>query len=101
MGESFPDGGVLHAADPEAGKWFSAAALVVDEAENQLALPPGAGGADKAFHIRPGHEAAQDFKLIFGGTAHEVLPLFGHNGQVGPVPSGEALVIAAGWGQLH
>lgn len=74
---------------------------MVDEAENQLALPSGVGGADKAFHIGPGHEAVQDFKLLFGRTAHEVLPLFGQDGQVGPVPSGEALVIAAGRGQLY
>ena len=74
---------------------------MVDEAENQLALPSGVGGADEAFHIRTGHEDAQDFKLLFGRTAHEVLPLFGQDGQVGPVPSGEALVIVAGRGQLY
>ena len=74
---------------------------MVDEAENQLALSSGIGGADEAFHLCPTHELTQNIKLLFGGTAHEVLPLFRQNGQVGPVPSGEALVIAAGRGQLH
>lgn len=74
---------------------------MVDEAENQLALPSGIGGADEAFHLCPTHELAQNIKLLFGGTAHEVLPLFRQDGQVGPVPSGEALVIAAGRGQLY
>ena len=101
MGESIPDGGILHAADPEPGKGLLAFALVIDEPENQLALPSGVGGADEAFHIRPGHEAAQDFKLLLGSGRHQVLPLFGQNGQVSPVPSGEARVIAAGRGQLH
>ena len=67
MGESFPDGGILHAADPEPGKGFRTTTLVIDEAENQLSFPPGIGGTDKLVHIRPDHEAAQDFKLLLGG----------------------------------
>ena len=74
---------------------------MIDQTEDQLALPSGVGGADDAVHVGPVHELAQNVKLLFGGTAHEVLPPLGQDGQVGAVPAVEARVIRAGRGQLH
>ena len=101
MLEARPDGGVFHAADPKASKWLRTAGLVIDQAENQLALPPGVGGADDAVHVGPVHEFAQNVELLFGGTAHEVLPSLGQDGQIGAVPAVETRVIHTGRGQLH
>ena len=101
MGESFPDGGILHAADPEPGKGFRAATLVVDEPENQLPFPPRIGGADELIHVGPGHQAAQHIKLLLSGWRYQVLLRFGQNGQVRLGPFGQFRVIAAGWSQLH
>lgn len=101
MGESIPDGGILHAADPEPGKGFLAFALVIDKSENQLALPSGIGGTDQAVHVRPGHEAAKDLKLLLGSGRHQVLPCFGQNGQVCPGPFDQLGIVAPGRSQLH
>ena len=99
MSES--DGGILHAADPEPGKGLLAFALVIDEPENQLALPPGIGGTDELIHVRPCHQAAQDFKLLLGSGRNQVLPRFGQNGQVRLGPFDQLGVITAGRSQLH
>ena len=101
MGESIPDGGILHAADPEPGKGFRAATLVIDESENQLPLAPGIGGTDELIHIGPGHEATQDFKLLLGSRRHQVLPCFGQDRQVRLGPFDQFGVITTGRGQLH
>ena len=81
MGESIPDGGILHAADPEPGKGFLAFALVIDKSENQLALPSGIGGTDQAVHVRPGHEAAKDLKLLLGSGRHQYCHVLGRMGR--------------------
>ena len=39
MGKARPDGGILHAADPEPGNGLRAAALLIHQPEDQLALP--------------------------------------------------------------
>ena len=74
---------------------------MIDQAENQLALPPGVSGADDAVHIGPVHEFAQNIELLFGGTAHKILPPLGQDGQVCLGPFDQFRVIAAGWSQLH
>ena len=101
MGESIPDGGIFHAADPEPSKRFRTAALVISEPENQLPFPPGIGGADELIRIGPGHQAAQDFKLFLGSRRHQVLPRFGQNGQVRLGPFDQLGVITTRWSQLH
>ena len=65
MLEARADGGVLHAADPETGDRLTAPALMIDQPEDQLALPPGVGGADDAVYVCPVHEFAQNIELFF------------------------------------
>ena len=74
---------------------------MIDQAEDQLAFPPGISGTDDAVHVCPVHELAQNIELLFGGTAHKILPPLGQDGQVGAVPAFQARVIHTGRGQLH
>lgn len=101
MGESFPDGSILHAADPEPGKGFCAAALVIDKPENQFALAPCVRSADHAVHIRAVHQFLQDAKLLFGGRRHQILPLLRQDGQVCDAPLDVLGIVDIGWCKLH
>ena len=74
---------------------------MIDQAEDQLTLPPGVSGADDAVYVGPVHEFAQNIKLVFGRTAHKILPPLGQDGQIGAVPAVKARIIRPGRGQLH
>ena len=75
MGETFPDGGFLHAGQPQARNRLFAAGLLVDKSEDQFSLPSGIATVHNALHIRAVHQLLQNAKLLFGGRRHQILPL--------------------------
>ena len=101
MVKAFADGGFLHRGDPQPLHRLRTAAQVVDQPEDQFTLPARVGGAHDGFHPAVLHQSIQNVKLLFGVRQHPVLPLAGHDGQVGIVPLGILGVVGVGGGQLH
>ena len=101
MGETFPDGGFLHAGQPQAGKGLLAARLLVDQSEDQFSLPSGIATVHNALDIRAVHQFLQDAKLFFGGRRHQILPLLRQDGQVCDAPLDVLGIVDIGWGKLH
>ena len=100
-GEALPDGGVLHRRNPEPLKRLFALALMVDEAEDQLALPSGVGGLHDGGDILPAHQLLQHLELLLGGHGHLIPPLLRQDGQVLQPPLGVGLAVSLRLGQLH
>ena len=59
VAKPLPDGRVLHRGDPQPGEGLGAARHLIDQAENELTLPPGVAGVDQLGDILPVHEALQ------------------------------------------
>ena len=101
MGETFPDGGFLHAGQPQAGKGLLAARLLVDQSEDQFSLPSGIATVHNALDIRAVHQFLQDAKLFFGGRRHQILPLLRQNGQVCNAPLDVFGIVDIGRSQFY
>ena len=74
---------------------------MVDQAEDQLALPSGIGGLHDGGDIFPFHQLLQNLELLFGGGGHLIAPLLRQDGQVLQPPLGVGLAVSLRLGQLH
>ena len=101
LGEALPDGGGLHAADPQTGDGLGAAGQGVDRAEDQLPLPPGVAGVDHLGHVLPPQEGAQHVKLVPLVPGDGKTPALRQDGQILQPPLGVVRVVGGGVRQLR
>ena len=59
VSEALPDRRVLHRGDPQTGEGLPASRHLIDQPEDELALPPGVAGVDQLGDILPVHKAFQ------------------------------------------
>ena len=96
VGKALPDGGILHAADPQPFHGLLAARQAVDRAENQLALAPGVAGVDYLGHVLPPQQGPQHIELIPLVLGDGEAPGLRQNGQVIIAPLGVVGVVGGG-----
>ena len=96
VGKALPDGGILHAGNPQPFHGLLAARQAVDRAENQLALAPGVAGVDYLGHVLPPQQGAQHVKLVPLILGDGKTPGFRQNGQVIIAPLGIVGVVGGG-----
>ena len=94
--KTLPDGGILHAADPQPFHGLLAARQAVDGAENQLALAPGVAGVDYLGHVLPPQQGPQHVELIPLVLGDGEAPGLRQNGQVIIAPLGIVGVVGGG-----
>ena len=99
VGKALPDGGILHAGDPQPAYGLGAARQTVDGAENQLALAPGIAGVDHLGHVLPPQQGTQHIELIPFVLGDGEAPGLRQNRQVIIAPLGVVRVIGGGIGQ--
>ena len=69
-GEALLDGLVGHGGNPQPVHGLFALGLVVDQPEDELALPPGIGGADELFRVLVVHQLFDHAELGLGFGNH-------------------------------
>ena len=97
--KALPDGGILHAADPQPFHGLCATRQAVDRAEDQLTFSPGVAGVDYLGHVLPpqqGEQGAQHVKLIPFVLGDGKTPGLRQNGQVVIAPLGIVGVVGGG-----
>ena len=95
MGKALSDCAVFQRADPQALERLRATGFLVDQPENQLALAPRIGGADKLGHTLIAHEVAQHFELLLLVLRDFKQPFLRDDGEIAVPPFGKALIIGA------
>ena len=88
MFKAVPDCRILHTGNPEAFHWFAASGILIDKAEDQLALTSGVGTTHHRIHPFVFHQPAQKVKLLFLILRHSVFPFFRQDRQIAITPSG-------------
>ena len=99
--KALPDGGILHAGNPEPLYGFCAAGLLVDETENQFSLPACVGRGGHTVHIRAVEQGTQNFKLLFLFVRDNELPRLGQDGQILIPPLTVFFIVLARLGKGH
>ena len=99
--KALPDGGILHAGNPEPLHRFRAAGHLVDETENQFSLPACVGCGGHTVHIRAVEQGTQNFKLLFLFVRHDELPRLGQDGQIFILPLAVFFIVLARLGKGH
>ena len=99
--KALPDGGILHAGNPQPEHGLLAAGQVVDGAEDGLSLAPGIAGVHHLGHIGPLHQFFQQVKLFFLIGGHRILPFLRQDRQVLIAPLGIVRVIDGGIRKLR
>ena len=99
VGKALPDGGILHAGDPQPAYGLGAARQTVDGAENQLTFAPGIAGVDHFGHVLPPQQGTQHIELIPFVLGDGEAPGLRQNRQVIIAPLGVVRVIGGGIGQ--
>ena len=99
--KALPDGGILHAGNPQPEHGLLAAGQVVDGAEDGLSLAPGIAGVHHFGHIGPLHQFFQQVKLLFLVGSHRILPFLRQDRQVLIAPLGIVRVIDGGIRKLR
>ena len=99
VGKALPDGGILHAGDPQPAYGLGAARQTVDGAENQLTFAPGIAGVDHLGHVLPPQQGTQHIELIPFVLGDGEAPGLRQNRQVIIAPLGVVRVIGGGIGQ--
>ena len=95
MGKALPDRVVFQRADPQALERLRATGFLVDQPENQLALAPRIGGADKLGYTLIAHEVAQHLELLLLVLRDFKQPFIRDDGEIAVPPFGKALIIGA------
>ena len=80
--KTLPNGLILHAVDPEPFYALVTFGVVVDQTEDQLALPSCVRGADHRGHRRVVHQPDQQFQLPTFVFVRDKLPALRQNGQI-------------------
>ena len=95
MGKALSDCAVFQRADPQALERLRATGFLVDQPENQLALAPSIGGADKLGHTLIAHEVAQHLELLLLVLRDFKQPFLRDDGEIAVPPFGKALIVGA------
>ena len=95
MGKALPDCAVFQRADPQALERLRATGFLVDQPENQLALAPRIGGADKLGHTLIAHKVTQHLELLLLVLRDFKQPFLRDNGEIAVPPLGKALIVGA------
>ena len=80
--KALPDGGILHAGNPEPLHRFRAAGHLVNKTEDKFSLPACVGRSGHTVHIRAVEQSADNFKLLFLFVWDNELPRLGQDGQI-------------------
>ena len=99
--KALPDGGILHAGNPEPLYGFRAAGHLVDKAEDQFSLPACVGCGSHTVHIRAVEQGTQNFKLLFLLVRDNELPRLGQDGQIFILPLAVFFIVLARLGKGH
>ena len=99
--KALPDGGILHAGNPQPEHGFLAAGQVVNSAEDRLSLAPGIAGVHHLGHIGLLHQFFQQVKLLFLVSSHRILPFLRQDRQVLIAPFGIVRVVSRGIRKLR
>ena len=99
--KALPDGGILHAGNPEPLHRFCAAGHLVDETENQFSLPACIGRGGHTVHIRAVEQRAHNFKLLFLFVRDNELPRLGQDGQIFILPLAVFFIVLARFRKGH
>ena len=95
MGKALSDCAVFQRADPQALERLRATGFLVDQPENQLALAPSIGGADKLGYTLIAHEVAQHLELLLLVLRDFKQPFIRDDGEIAVPPLGKALIVGA------
>ena len=101
LGEALPDGGGLHAADPQTGDGLGAASQGIDCVEEELTLPPSVTGVDHLGYVLPPQEGAQHVKLVPLVLGDGKPPALRQDGQLLQPPLGVVRAVGSGVCQLR
>ena len=99
--KALPDGGILHAGNPEPLYRFRATGHLVDETENQFSLPACIGRGGHTIHIGAVEQGTQNFKLLFLLVRDNELPRLGQDGQIFVPPLAVFFIVLARLGKGH
>ena len=99
--KALPDGGILHAGNPEPLHRFCATGHLVDETENQFSLPACIGRGGHTVHIRAVEQRAHNFKLLFLFVRDNELPRLGQDGQIFILPLAVFFIVLARFRKGH
>ena len=99
--KALPDGGILHAGNPEPLYGFRAAGHLVDKAEDQFSLPACVGCGGHTVHIRAVEQGTQNFKLLFLFVRDNELPRLGQDGQIFILPLAVFFIVLVRLGKGH
>ena len=94
--KALPDGGILHAGNPQPFHGLLAARQAVDGAENQLTFAPGIAGVDYLGHVLPPQQGAQHVKLFPLVLGDGKAPGLRQNRQIVIAPLGIVGVVGGG-----
>ena len=99
--KALPDGGILHAGNPEPLYGFRAAGHLVDEAEDKFSLPACVGRGGHTVHIGAVEQRAHNFKLLFLFVRDNELPRLGQDGQIFILPLAVFFIVLACFRKGH
>ena len=99
--KALPDGGILHAGNPEPLHRFRAAGHLVDKAEDKFSLPACVGCGGHTVHIRAVEQGTQNFKLLFLFVRDNELPRLGQDGQILIPPLAVFFIVLVRLGKGH
>ena len=101
MVHAVPDRAFLQGRDPKAFHRFCAAALVIDEPENQFSFAAGIRRADHFRHLFMGQQEGKHIKLILCFLRNAVFPRLGEDRKILPPPFLKPFVVFLRHCQFH
>ena len=99
VGKALPDGGILHAADPQPFHGLGAARQTVNGAENQFTLASRVAGVDHFGHVLPPQQGTQHIELFPLVLGDGKAPGLRQDWQVIVAPLGIVGIVDGGIGQ--
>ena len=101
VSEALPDRRVLHRGDPQTGEGLPASRHLIDQPEDELALPPGVAGVDQLGDIHPVHKAFQVLEGVLLVLRQHIAEGLRQDGKVVILPLLIAGVVAASIGDTR
>ena len=94
-GKALADGAVLHRGNPKTGKGLRASGLLINKAENQLALTSSVTAVYHLGNVAAMQQLFQNGKLLFLAGGGGIFPCLRQNGKILIAPLFVSLVVAA------
>ena len=101
VGKTLPDRRILHRRNPEAGEGLGASGSLINQPEDQLALPPGVAGVDQLRHIGALHQGTENVELGGLFLGHHIAEGVGQDGKVLIPPLLVAVIVGGRIRQPH